>query len=101
MGVKGAVLRWLESYLTDRHQSVYINDAISEKANVRTGVPQGSAVGHLLFLVYMLPLRFASKGVVSPHGYADDSQLYTRLCLKYIQRKCRVQFTRRSSVWWI
>ncbi len=57
MGVKGAALRWLQSYLTDRHQGVHINDAVSEKVKVRTEVPQGSVPMPLLFLVYLLPLR--------------------------------------------
>ncbi len=41
VGVKGAAIRWPESYFTDRHQSIHINDAMSEKVKVRTGGSPG------------------------------------------------------------
>ncbi len=84
VSVKGAAIRWLESYLTGRHQGVHIND--TEKFKVRSEVSQGSVREPLLllFLVCMLPLRhLIERHCISRHGYADDSQLYPRLYLKY------------------
>ena len=52
-GIKDKLLRWLNSYLENRNQKVVLKDGISEAGNLRAGVPQGSVLGPLLFLVYM------------------------------------------------
>ena len=53
VGMGGSLLSWFESYLTDRSQRVVINGQSSEFLPVETGVPQGSTLGPLLFLIYM------------------------------------------------
>ena len=53
MVFKDTLLRWLNSYLENRNQKVVLKDGISEAGNLRAGVPQGSVLGPLLFLVYM------------------------------------------------
>ena len=50
-GVSGKVLAWFKSYLSDRRQRVVIPGATSDWASIRAGVPQGSILGPLLFLV--------------------------------------------------
>ena len=50
-GVSGAVLDWFASYLSDRSQRVSIDDVISEKFDLDCGVPQGSYLGPLLFVI--------------------------------------------------
>ena len=55
-GVTGAALSWLESYLQGRKQSIRINDALSSSTDLSIGVPQGSVLGPLLFLCYILPV---------------------------------------------
>ena len=52
-GVSGKVLAWFKSYLSDRRQRVVIPGATSDWASIRAGVPQGSILGPLLFLVYI------------------------------------------------
>jgi len=52
-GICGKLLKWLESYLTDRFQRVVIKGQFSEWAKVLAGVPQGSILGPLLFLIYI------------------------------------------------
>jgi len=76
-GLFGSVLRWFESYLHSRSQYVRHGQMTSAVQHLLCGVPQGSVLGHILFIIYMADL-FA---VVELHGfcpplYADDAQVY-------------------------
>ena len=77
LGIDGIALQWFKSYLTGRTQSMKIHDALSAVLMLIYGVPQGSVLGPLLFLVYLLPLRHLIKTHgLEMHGYADDTQIY-------------------------
>jgi len=77
LGIKGVVLQWLNSYLRSRTQAVTVMDAMSVLAELLFGIPQGSVLGPLLFVLYVLPLSdIARQHGVSMHSYADDIQLY-------------------------
>ena len=52
-GIRGKTLKWIQHYLHDRTQTVVLNGKTSEKTPVVSGVPQGTVLGPLLFLVYI------------------------------------------------
>ena len=93
VGITDLALRWIESYLQDRKQSVKINDCSSSPSYLSIGVPQGSVLGPLLFLCYMLPLqKIVEKHGIYRHAYADDTQVYCPLTLSdNSQRKRQVK----------
>lgn len=57
LGFTGKILSWLRSYLLDRRQVVNIDGNQSDSTVVRWGVPQGSALGSLIFTLYMSPIE--------------------------------------------
>ena len=75
VGVGGNLLVWFENYLNDRYHQVTINGEISRPIPVLSGVPQGSILGPLLFLVYVndLPENTTSSSVAL---FADDTKCY-------------------------
>ncbi len=82
-GINGAALSWIKSYLTNRSQCVTVEGVLSESYPLAVGVPQGSCLGPLLFLLYVTPLKdIIAKHQKKWHGYADDTQLYCRLQLR-------------------
>ena len=76
-GVNGTALAWFESYLTSRKQFVQVNDCRSKQHSLERGVPQGSVLVPLLYLLYTSPIADIIKlHKLQYHLYADDTQLY-------------------------
>ena len=71
----GKLLSFFKSYLTNRKQRVSMNGFYSEFADIESGVPQGSVLGPLLFLVYTNDLEKGIKSNVK--FFADDTMLYS------------------------
>ena len=73
-GIRGIALKWFQSYLRGRKQFVHINNANSDTLNLKYGVPQGSILGPLLFVIYIndIPnIHKLSKFIL----YADDANI--------------------------
>jgi hypothetical protein len=76
-GIDGLALQWLNSYLTDRVQTVRVSGKCSGMSEVPHGIPQGSVLGPLLFILYSSPVAdIISKHGLMSHSYADDTQIY-------------------------
>ena len=77
LGITGSALKWFESYLSYRSQSVFSGGCLSDSIKLPYGVPQGSCLGPLLFTIYSSKLFEATKDhLPAAHAYADDTQLY-------------------------
>ena len=77
-GVTGPALQLLRSYLSDRKQYVEFENVKSDSMIIKTGVPQGSILGPLLFVIYVNDISLASK-FFTAIIYADDTSLSSTL----------------------
>ena len=76
-GISGAPLDWFKSYLSARSQRVSIPGALSDSLPLDWGVPQGSCLGPLLYIIYSSKLfNIIERHPPNSHCYADDSQIY-------------------------
>ena len=73
-GIRGKLLDWMKDFLSERTQQVVVNGESSTKEKVTSGVPQGTFLGPLLFLIYINDLPDRVKSQI--RLFADDSYLY-------------------------
>ena len=81
-GIRGTTLNWIQNFLTNRTQKVVVDGSSSESARVRSGVPQGTVLGPLLFLTYINDL---------PSTVSSQVRLFADDCLLYRPIKCRAE----------
>ncbi|KAI8500850.1 hypothetical protein Bbelb_216680 [Branchiostoma belcheri] len=88
-GIRGEVNVWITAFLTDRTQAVVVNGECSDFVSVKSGVPQGSVLGPLLFLIYINDLPSALTS--SARLFADDTAAYTYNTITSIQDQALLQ----------
>ena len=79
-GIRGKVLKWIEEFLSGREQYVIVNGEKSSSGCVTSGIPQGTVLGPLLFVVYINDIleNVTSEGFL----FADDTKLFHAITLK-------------------
>ena len=86
-GMGNTIVNWIEQWLSDRRQRVVVDGDVSSWKSVLSGVPQGSELGPILFLVYINDLEKGITGKILK--FADDIKLFTKT--KEIGDKQRLQ----------
>ena len=74
-GIDGNLLELLKSYLSNRYQRVVLNGMESDWGEINSGVPQGSVLGPLLFLIFINDLEQGIKSSIK--FFADDTSLFS------------------------
>jgi hypothetical protein len=81
-GIRGITQLWFQDYLRNRKQIVKFNQIKSKEMVINSGVPQGSILGPILFLLYINDIENCSK-LISFILFADDNNIfYSNKCLK-------------------
>ena len=84
-GINGQVLNWFRDWLTNRKQRVVVNGAESDWTDVSSGVPQGSVLGPLAFLIFIDDLDTSAHFIGMVNKFADDTKL-DMLCGLHLNR---------------
>ena len=74
LGISGRMLRWIDSFLRGRNQQVCVGGVLSGRASVLSGVPQGSSLGPLLFLIHIHDID-ENLLFTTAASFADDTRL--------------------------
>ena len=73
-GINGNILQWIKAFLSNRKQRVRVNSSYSKYTNVTSGIPQGSILGPILFIIYINDLPDCVQSICKI--FADDTKAY-------------------------
>ena len=96
-GIRGVSQNWFKSYLTNRSQYVSINGVNSETEHVKFGVPQGSVLGPLLFLIYINDLHQCIRFSTTRHFADDTNLLLNNSSLKKLKKQLNIDLSQLSA----
>jgi len=106
-GIRGPMHSWFKSYLACRRQYVILNGTSSQMLNINYGVPQGSVLGPLLFLLYINDIGSIPDMETKPKIFADDTNIFNHssnlsdlniVCQKSIEKISDWVFANRLSI---
>ena len=90
--IQGKVHAWIKELLTGRHQRVVVNNIQSDEESVLSGVPQGSVLGPVLFLIFINDLPDTIDASV--RIFADDTKIYSKIENRNDQNKLQENLSR-------
>ena len=86
-GIRGVANKWFSSYLSNRYQKVSLNGVPSQRLPITCGVPQGSILGPLLFLIYINDTNLAVEHSTIYHFADDTNLLYSCKSFKELRKR--------------
>lgn len=98
MGITGNVLAWIRSFLSNRSQCVRVEDAVSEWKPVKSGIPQGSVLGPILFVIFINDMPEMVENLCEL--FADDAKLFRDVHLRDEEKNRSLQSDLDALVNW-
>ena len=96
-GVRGSPCNWFVCYLQNRKQYVVFNKTESDYKEISCGVPQGSILGPLLFILYINDIEYVSD-IIKPILFADDTNLFhSHTCFNTLIQEVNIQLHKFST----